>query len=434
MPKSTPPLTRAQAALQAAADKLQRLQTVEPFFIDLSLRENPVGDRVGQTLSDKLAILPKIRDFGFDNILLGTLDYAMPDELEVDDDFMMYLRDHKIDTTGCYAFTDIGLCDAQGSFTPSPSMLKLRDYQVPNTLHEIYLSPEGMRGQYDFATLKQSLPASIQWLKTNITGDHEGPPKIFINIVDGCDAFAENPDETFELLQLLGELDITGLSFEDDRGTYLPFQVGAYVAAARSILPGDCKILVHMHSGGGFENASVLEALANGADGVWGGLPKRAAVIGHASLGELIANLVRINNPAMQAYKLQQLLPLATCLQLTDEDEAVPDDLPILGRNAYRLPLSFFRQIKDRPQDLTPEQIGGTYGYRICPVVSDPAVIAGRLSEVTGRAPESFTPCELEQMVRLMRRDLREGKKIVYDEPAELLRLYLRAKGELTTR
>ncbi|MGB3598009.1 MAG: hypothetical protein WBA27_13520, partial [Pseudomonas neustonica] len=124
---------KIDSILTGAQDKIEQLRALTPFFIDLSLRENPVGARVGQTLADKLAILPKIRAFGFDKILLGTLDYSMPDELEVDDDFMLYLRDHHIDTTGCYAFTDIGLVDAQGHFTPSASMLKLRDYAVPNT-------------------------------------------------------------------------------------------------------------------------------------------------------------------------------------------------------------------------------------------------------------------------------------------------------------
>lgn len=51
-----------------------------------------------------------------------------------------------------------------------------------------------------------------------------------------------------------------------------------------------------MHTGAGYENASVVEALLNGAEGAWGGLPKGAAMIGHASIGELIANLVRLGN------------------------------------------------------------------------------------------------------------------------------------------
>lgn len=77
--------------------------------------------------------------------------------------------------------------------------------------------------------------------------------------------------------------------------------------------------------------------------------------------------------------------------------------------------------------DLVPEAIGGEYRYRICPVVSDPAVIAGRLAEVTGRLPETFSDEVLDQMIRLMRRDLRAGKRIAYDDPEPLLQLWARA-------
>jgi hypothetical protein len=412
----------------AAQKKIDALRRIKPYFIDLSLRENPVGARVGQTLEDKRAILPLVRDFGFENILLGTLDYSMPEELEVDDDFMMYLRDNKLDMTGCFAFTQIGIAKPSGQFTPDPSMTKLQAYGVPNSLHEIYLSKRGMAGMYDMETLRRSVVASIKWMNEHIRGDHGGKPRILINIVDGCDAFAEDPRAACEMLELLAQQQIEGISIEDDRGTYLPFQVGAYVAMARTFLPPPLKLLVHMHAGGGFENASVLEALLKGADGVWGGLPKRAAIIGHASLGELIANLVRLGNPHMkEQYKLDQLMPLATRLQVLDEEQSVPDDLPILGNNAYRLTLSFFEQVEGRFMDLVPQAIGGTYRYRICPVVSDAAVIAGRLAEVTGRRPEDFPQGTLDRMIRLMRRDLRAGKRIVYDEPEQLLALYARA-------
>jgi len=101
------------------------------------------------------------------------------------------------------------------------------------------------------------------------------------------------PIRSASILSLLAGQPIEGVSLEDDRGTYLPLQVGAYVAATRVFLPPPLKILVHVHAGAGFENASVIEALLNGAGWRMGGLPKRAAIIGHASLGELIANLVR---------------------------------------------------------------------------------------------------------------------------------------------
>lgn len=427
------PLARASAnapaILAAMQDKLDTLRKIEPYLIDLSLRENAFGARVGQTLQDKLEILPKLRAFGFKNILLGTLDYAMPDEPEVDDDFMCYLRDNNIDMTGGFAFTNIGIVGDDGMFTPSISQQKLAAYCVPNTLHEIYLSDAGMSGLYDLATLQRSLPVSIQWLNDNVVGDGGGRPRILINIVDGFDAFAQDPDRICAVLQQLAALPIEGVSIEDDRGTFMPFQVGGYVAVARSLLPPQQKIVVHMHTGGGFENASLIEALLNGADGAWGGLPKRAAMIGHASMGELIANLVRVGNGNMQQYQVNQLLPLATNLQELDEEQVVPDDLPILGRNAYRLTLSFFEQSATRFMDLPPEAIGGTYGYRICPIASDPPVIAGRLSEVTGEPINAFPLAVLEQMVRLMRRDLRAGQRIVYDEPDQLRQLYQRAQS-----
>jgi hypothetical protein len=417
----------ARAILASTREKVDRLTRVEPYFIDLSLRENAFGSRVGQTLADKLAILPRLREFGFKNILLGTLDYAMPEEPEVDDDFMMHLRDHGIDMTGGFAFTDIGLVDAKGTFTPSPSQVKLQKYGVPNTLHEIYLTKEGRENLYDLETLRRSLPVTIRWLNDNVRGDGGGKPRILVNIVDGCDAFAEDPDVACEILSLLAEQPIEGVSIEDDRGTYMPFQVGAYVAAARSLLPPPLKLVVHVHTGGGFENASLIEALLQGADGVWGALPKRAAIIGHASLGELIANLIRVGNPHMNAYRVHQLLPLATSLQALDDEEPVPDDLPILGKNAYRLTLDFFRQKKTRFMDLPPEAIGGKYGYRVCPLAADVTVLAGRLAEVTGKSPHEFSEVVLKQMIRLMRRDLRAGQRIVYDDPAQLLQLYARA-------
>ncbi|HUB89781.1 MAG TPA: homocitrate synthase [Dyella sp.] len=423
-------MENARAVLAEADAKLEKLRHIEPYLIDVSLRENPVGSNLGQTRHDKLHILPKLREFGFKNISLGTLDYDLPDEPEVDDDFMLELRAAGADMTGCFAFTALGTRTSDGRFVPSPSQEKLQRYGVPNTVHEIYLSADGMSryGKYSFEELCKRLPASIRWLYDNIRGDHGGRPRIFINIADGCDAFAGNLEDTCKVLALLAGQPIEGVTIEDDRGTFLPFQVGAYVKVIRSFLPPPFKILVHIHGGAGFENASVVEALLNGADGIWGGLPKRAAIIGHASIGELLANLARVNNPHVQQYRMEQLLPLATYLQELDDLVPVPDDLPILGRNAYRLTVTAFEQRALRFMDLAPEAIGGQYGYRVCAVISDGPVIARRLAEVTGRPLTDFPQAITTQMICLMRRDLRAGKRIDYDQPPALLQLYERAK------
>lgn len=418
----------ARAAMARAQDKLERIRTIQPFLIDLSLRETPAGGRVGQTLTDKINLLPLLREFGFKNILLGTLDYADPDELEVDDDFMAHLQkfDHEA-LRGGWAFTDLGK-DGGNGFQPSRSMQKLVTYQVPNTLVEIYLADLAEGAPYSFEQLVDWLPRSIAWLQANMYRFDGRPPQILVNIVDGCDAFHSNLAQTCDVLEVIRDSGVDGLSFEDDRGTYFPFQVGAYVEIARSYLPTQ-KILVHMHAGGGFENASLIEAILAGADGVWGGLPKRAATIGHASLGELLANLVRAGNQHVRAYNLAQLTPLATNWETRDDQEQVAEDVPILGTNAYRTPLAFFEQKAGRAQDLPASAIGATQRYRICPVVSDPPVIRGRLGEVMKRDPKSFDETVMVQMRRLMRRSLRAGRRIAWDEPQALVALYNAAGG-----
>lgn len=423
-------IAKALEVMKEADLKLQKLRSLHPFLIDVSLRETSVGHHIGQTLKEKLEILPKIREFGLQNIVLGALNYSIPDELSVDDDFMLHLRDHGHDLKGCFAFTSLGIQSADGNFQPDPSQIKIKSYRIPHTIHEIFLCSENRKALYDRETLLRSLPASIRWLRDNLVRGDE-PTQIFINVVDGCDAFLENPQLVFDVLTVLANESIAGFSFQDDRGTFFPFQIAAFTKIVRSFLPPSQKILVHIHSGAGFENASVVEALLNGADGAWGALPKLGPVIGHASLSELIAHLTRIENPHMQHFQLKQLIPLSNSLQGSKEDLAGFDSMHVLGTNSYRLPLSFFRQIPGRPQDLPPEKIGGQYAYRICPVVSDASVIAGRLSEVTGQSAESFSAAVLEKMQRLMRQSLRQGRRVDYDLPENLLRLFTRAEEEI---
>ena len=85
-PQTTP--ADVHAILAAAQDKVERLRAIEPHLVDLSMRENPVGAGAGQTLDGKLRIPPKLREFGFRHIHLGTLDYEIPDALETADDFV----------------------------------------------------------------------------------------------------------------------------------------------------------------------------------------------------------------------------------------------------------------------------------------------------------------------------------------------------------
>ena len=286
-----------------------------------------------------------------------------------------------------------------------------------------------MAGLYDLATLRRSLPLTIRWLNDNIRDDRGGKPRIVINVVDGCDAFADNAAAACEILSLLADQPIEGVSLEDDRGTYMPFQVGAFVGAARSLLPPPLKLLVHMHSGGGFENASLIEALLQGGRRRLG-RPPQARGDHRPRLAGGAHREPRSHRQSSYAGLSRRTIAAARDVAPARRRRASgPRRSADPGKERLRLMLDFFRQKPARFMDLPPEAIGGRYGYRICPLAADPPVIAGRLAEVTGRPAGEFPEEVLLQMVRLMRRDLRAGLRLVYDEPEQLMHLYVRAGG-----
>ncbi|HYC03397.1 MAG TPA: hypothetical protein VED40_08905 [Azospirillaceae bacterium] len=413
------------AALGECAAKLERLRTLDPYLLDLSLREPTVGAPVGHTLQNKLEIWQMVRAFGFRDMLIASLDYPLPEHHEVEDDFVQALRESGQSLDGCFAFTTPGETTPRG-FEPHPSMVKLRDYGIPNTLHEIYLADLKAHERH---ALIENLGASIAWLHKHVKGDAGGEPRIYVNIVDMPDAMVQDPEWVVGMVSWMAAQPIAAVSFEDGRGTYFPFQVGAYARILRTLLPAQVKVLLHVHAGNGMENASVVEALLNGADGVWGGMTKEAATIGHASLSELIVNLMRAGNKAVEhRYKLKTMMPLVRAMQTINTEQETPADSPIFGTDAYRMMLSMFEQKKDRPMDVPPEAIGTSYGYRIAPVSSDVPVIQGRVREALG--VQDLSEATARRMIELMRLDMRAGKRIRYDDPRHLAELLARAQAK----
>lgn len=412
------------AQLDAAATTLARLQQLNPMLIDVSLREPCFSAYLGHTLEQKLQILPLVDGFGFKNKIVATFDYEDPLHEEVEDQFLAWLNEHQYDLTGALAASQVGKFGPDGVFIPDVSMQKVVKYGVPNTLHEIYLLP----AEQPFDVVAARVRASVAWLRSNMTGDGGGVPRIYMNVVDLADAFFKTPQLAFDMLMLLAEENVTGLSFEDDRGTYFPFQIGAVVRAAKAVLREGQQVLFHCHAGNGMENASAIEALLAGADGYWGGMEKESSTIGHASLGELIANLVRVGNANMEQYRLDQLLPVVHAMHEINHNEPTPRTWPIAGTDAYREMLVSFRQVPDRFMDLPPEKIGGAYTYRIAPTGSDVDAICGRVAELLGT---TISNTVANKMILLMRTDLLNGVRMSYDDTASLRQLLHRAQTRL---
>ncbi len=411
----------ALAQLALADTKLEQVAALDPLLI-LSVREACFAAVVGHTLADKLAIWPLLDQLQIQDRIIATLDYAFPDQIEVEDDFCIHLRDHHYDLSHCFAMTEVGTVDDAG-FHPDTSVEKLISYTIPNTLHEINLLPKPI----DSTEAMQRLTASVAWLREAYANMGNPTGRIYINIVDLMDTFMADRDYALDVLACLATLAVDGVSFEDGRGSYFPFQVGAVVAATKAVLPANFAILFHCHSGNGMDNASVIEALLQGATGYWGGLERTSSTIGHASVGELMANLARAGNPNMaRRYALAQVIPVSLAMYtINNALPNPPDDWPISGFDAYRTVLSDFTQTDRRKMDLPPQMIGATPQYRIAPVGSDVSVVQQRVWEVVGVKIE----CDMAQkMILTMRSELRDGQRIIYDQPAQLTALYQRCQ------
>ena len=416
---------KAEAQFALAQAKLERLQSLDPLLLDVSLREPCFSSYYGHTLQNKVDLLRMVDEFGIRDKIIATLDFQYPEYPEVEDEFCIYLNRIGYDLAGCFAETAVGTM-SRGRFVPGPSMLKLVEYNIPNTLHEIYLLD---KDSANHPQVLERIANSVAWLRQNVTGDHGGPCRIYVNVPDLPDAFYDiaSRDWACQVLGLLAELNVDGVSFEDARGTYFPFQIGAIVRAMKAILGPAQKVLFHSHTGNGMENASVLEALLEGADGYWAGMDKESSTIGHASMGELVANLMRAGNPAMAAkYKVERLLPICHAMHRINNETAPPQTWPIQGSNAYRQMYTGFDQTATRFMDLPPKAVGNAYTFRISPAGSDWRVIVGRVREALGFKTDQPTA---KSMILLMRQDLLNGIRIRYDDPDQLLKLYKRAQA-----
>lgn len=415
------PRAALEAAFAAAQAKTDRLAAIDPVLLDVSLREPCFSSYLGHTLQNKKDLLPMVDGFGIPDKVIATLDFQDPDMPQVENQFCEYLQSTGYDMTGCFALTAVGTLDGD-AFVPDQSVKKLQQYGIPNTMHEIYLMTDDSR---DHAQVVKRIAGSIAWLRANIQGERGGPPRIYFNVVDLVDAFFADRDWCCEILALLAAQGVDALSFEDGRGTYFPYQIGAMVTAARAYLNPGQKILFHIHAGNGMENAAVIEALLAGADGYWAGLDKESSTIGHASMAELLANLVRAGNQTVaRRYRVDRLAPLVQAMHRINDEEDVPPDWPMVGSNAYRQMLSGFDQQAGRPMDLPPERIGASYTFRISPDGSDWPVVAGRVKELLG---ETIDEAYATRMILLMRQSLDDGQRIRYDDEEQLRLLYRRA-------
>ncbi len=436
--KGLPP-TVAEAcadAITTMREAEDRLRTCRPMVVDLSVREPAVGIARGHVVEDKMRLLALAREAGFDDIVLAAFnapDLGVP---QVDELFCQELLDRGQDLTGTFAFTAPGSLSG-GEFVPDASMQMLARLGVPNTIVDLQLASWHRRR--DGVVISEDdyideVLATVDWLTdpANVVGDGGEMARVFLNVQDGLDAFLDDWASVARVCFALAEhTDVAALTFEDGKGTAMPFQISAITRLFKAVA-GDKPVLVHMHAGSGLENANMIEAMLAGADGIWAGFVREAATNGHAPTSEFLANLARLDNRHVERYALDRMVPIANEMTEINTLAGTGPDVPFVGSNAYRTMLTYFMQDQDRPMDLAPERIGAVAGWRVAPVVSDNPVVRGRLQECDPAiGSDALGDDVITKMRSLMRRDLVDGLRLSYDDPETLRQLHRRALDEL---
>ncbi|MGK7893104.1 MAG: LamG-like jellyroll fold domain-containing protein [Xenococcus sp. (in: cyanobacteria)] len=421
-------LTAANSSINAKLDILRNFQA---NILDVSVREPTAYSSWSHRLSDKMDIFKLVREFGFQDIMLG--DFEAWDT--VDEQFCKLLSDEEKDS--CFAFSTVGEFE-NGALDLSKNnsiILTKAAALAPNVLFEFSISTAD-EAQAE-ATLER-FDLSCQWIRQawqdrGITrGERNG--RIYLNIYDTFEAFYRKQDIYVRVIKYLGtHPDIDGLLFEDELGTSFHFQVGELTKFVRSMAP-DKKILVHLHDNSGTMYASALEVALNGGDGLWAGFAPIGGMLNNAASSVFLANLLRIGNTNVNSqFQMDTTIPLVRKLDRINEPNPTDFRHPIIGEGSYLSTLKVFEQHQGDPMSLAPEQIGAKRGFRVVPAIANNYAMSRRLDELGITYPSFVDEASGDVLLRtdlfntmwdLMQQTLIAGSKVDCNEES-VLREYL---------
>ena len=411
--------------------KMSRLRELEPCILDMSFREATLSSRYGHTLADKIELYELAREFGFTDFGLSNF-YDFP---SVTDQFMDYLLENDVPLDQFLVTVAVEPGDGSNAIARSPTVVRTEEAGIANVILLVEIRPctVELSGR-DRDEMLRDIDRYIRHYRAQLPPETERQGRIYIRMADIFDAFDDDPRYVAQVLKLLGASPITGILYEDVRGSRFTFESNALVRLMRRYLPRPRKILAHPHSGNGMEDAATIEAVVAGADGVWSGFTPQAAQGGHGSALMFLTNLVRAGNPHVERlYQLEKLVEVARRMwQIHDRHDVEPNQ-PVVGERAYRYVDQYFEQ-SDLPCDLAPERIGAQPGYEIMPAWAPTYVIGRRLREL-GYEPEVFRNRTLLHRIRaLINQAQMDGQHVRFDDPDKLAPVVEQARREVGTQ
>ena len=125
---------------------------------------------------------------------------------------------------------------------------------------------------------------------------------------------------------------------------------GRVVKWLREHFPAEEKyrVLVHAHAGdGNSQDVASVDAVSNGANGVWSAIIPQAAQAGHNSSLVFLDNLLKVGNPHVCTdYKIHRAAQCARHVySLNFNTFTMPDDCPVWGDQARKQVHSAFSTV-----------------------------------------------------------------------------------------
>ena len=419
---------------EVRVQKRERLQNLDFFCLDNSLRESTVGQLRSHTLENKKAILDQIKRCGIKTKIVASFANAT----RVDDEFVEYLIEKGEDFTDCFSFSEVsqdGVVNGTYETEKVPvGLAKNKKYGLYNTFFECDLVDANCQWGK-----KWTLKDQCQLLKKriNYVFDEISPKaRILLNLRDFPVAMSSHPKRVLRFTKFLSRLPpsrrMFALCFEDPLGEYLPEELEAWTASIRRVMDAngwkDGKLLVHIHQKWDLQTASQLDCLSAGADGVWASLCEEGAALGHACSAVTMMNLVRMGNKKItEKYNCTELRKAAMAVtKITTGLDPHPKQ-PVYGKRAVDLVFGFLG-VGDF--DLA-AFFGVETPIRITTLATKD-MIRDRLMQSFGENPQFRDDKILTQMKEQMLLDLHAGRKEEYQSDAGIAILFDRSGGKLT--
>jgi hypothetical protein len=229
------------------------------------------------------------------------------------------------------------------------------------------------------------------------------------------------PERTLDIVAALaklpGDIRPDALIFEEPVGEYFPDEVAGWASLLRATMDDngwtsqwqesdkpDGMLLVHAHKQWGLADATVLDVLAAGADGIWCSISEEGAAMGHACSAVTLANLARLGNTdVVTRYTTKNLAPAARAVTLAVTNKPVTARQIVYGPRAVESVFGF-SGVAGGPRDPTIDYDGDGVideidhftlaeflGVEEPPVrittLASPGLIARRLEQCFGEDP-----------------------------------------------